>query len=72
MHSQDEIHDLILRLKDYYPHRADEASDILLHEYNFPMQLAASIMHIVRMLVEKNNCLMWPYYDARFVLFHVN
>ena len=29
MHSQEEMNDLIIRLKDYYPHRADEASDIL-------------------------------------------
>tara|TARA_R100000306_G_scaffold38654_1_gene38483 strand:- start:276 stop:494 length:219 start_codon:yes stop_codon:yes gene_type:complete len=72
MHSQEEMNDLIIRLKDYYPHRADEASDILLHEYNFPMQLAASIMHIVRMLVEKNNCMLWPPFDASNLLFYVN
>ena len=72
MHSQEEIHQLIVRLKEYYPNRAEEASNILLQEYEFPLAMAASIMHMVRMLVEKNNCTLWPKLDATTQPFYVN
>ena len=72
MHSQEEIHQLIVRLKEYYPNRAEEASNILLQEYEFPLAMAASIMHMVRMLVEKNNCTSWPKLDATTQPFYVN
>ena len=72
MHSQEEIHQLIVRLKEYYPNRAEEASNILLQEYEFPLAMAASIMHMVRMLVEKNNCALWPKLDATTQPFYVN
>jgi len=72
MHSQEEIHQLIVRLKEYYPNRAEEASNILLQEYEFPLAMAASIMHMVRMLVEKNNFMLWPRLDATIQPFYVN
>ena len=72
MHSQEEIHQLIVRLKEYYPNRAEEASNIILQEYEFPLALAESIMHIVRMLAEKNNCLEWPIFDVRTQPIYVN
>lgn len=72
MYSQDEINNLIVRLKEYYPNRAEEATQILLQEYELSMPIAASIMHMVKVLVEKNNFLMWPALDARALPFYVN
>ena len=72
MMPQEEMHKLIVRLKEYYPNRAEEASQILLHEYEFPIAIAASIMHLVRMLVEKNNCMEWAKLDAGMQPFYIN
>jgi hypothetical protein len=72
MYTQEEINQLVIRLKDYYPNRAEEATQILLNEYGLPMPIAAFIMNLVKMLVEKNNCSMWPILDARTQPFYVN
>ena len=72
MYSQEEINNLIVRLKDYYPNRANEAIDILTHEYELSAPLIGAIMHLVRTIAEKNNCFMWPVYNVVMQPFYVN
>ena len=71
-YSHNDFHNIIKRLKDLYPDRAEEASLILLNEYKLPMEVASSIMHIVRLAVEGRQWQAWPYLDISGHYFFIN
>ena len=70
--TQEQIKEIVLKLKGYYPNRAEEASQILLHEYELPLSIASAIMYLVRTLAEKDNFLLWQTFDVRTQPFHIN
>jgi len=72
MYSQEEINKLVIRLKDYYPNRPEEAMELLTNEYELPMPLVASIMYLVKTLSDNKNCFVWPVLNARGQPFYVN
>ena len=51
--TQEQIKEIVLKLKGYYPNRAEEASQILLHEYELPLSIASAIMYLVRNISRK-------------------
>ncbi len=71
-YSHNDFHNIIKRLKALYPERAEEASQILLNEYNLPMEVASSIMHIVRLAVEGRQWQSWPFLDVSRQPFFIN
>ena len=71
-YSHNDFHNIIKRLKALYPDRAEEASEILLNEYKLPMEVASSIMHIVRLSVEGRQWQSWPYLDVSRHAFFIN
>ena len=72
MYSQKEIQQLVVRLKEYYPNRADEAVEILMNEYELSMPIIASIMYLVKTIAEKNSFLEWSTLNAQTQPFYVN
>ena len=70
--SQEEIKELVNKLKEYYPDRAEEASNILIQEYELPLAIASTIMYLVRTLVEGQNWFNWPVLNAKEKPFFMN
>ena len=72
MFDNQQIKEIISKLKDYYPERAEEASQLLIEEYGMSLDLASSIMYVVRLLAENSSWYNWPTFDVRHQPFWLN
>ena len=69
---EEELNSILKRLIPMYPQDAERATDILLHEYEFPTQLAYLIMTMVHIQQMSKSVFNWPVMDVRNSIFCIN
>ena len=67
-----QIKEIIHKLKDYYPGRAEEAAQLLIEDYWMSLDMASSIMYVVRLLVQNESWYNWPAYNVQHQPFWLN
>ena len=70
--NKEELTALVERLIPLYPDKVEEATAILLEEYELPLQVSAMIMALVKMKAEIRNFYGWPHLEATRLFFGIN